>query len=122
MKNKGTFWMVLAVVVIFAAGAVSGVFLDRYLLSGRHGQDRRGGPPSIEMMARDLSLTPDQQVRIREIFRESESRFKELRTNIHQGLDQIRQAIKTEIDSVLTPEQQKKFEAMIQDHDGGRQR
>ena len=122
MKNKGAFWMVLAIIVIFAAGAVSGVFLDRHLLSGRHDQARRGGPPSIEQMARDLGLSPDQQDKIKEIFWQSESRFKELRTNMHQCLDQIRDGIKNEIDSVLTLEQRKKFDAMIQEHIADRQK
>lgn len=123
MKNKGAFWMVLTIVVIFVAGALSGVFLDRYLLSGRHDEGRRGGgPPSIEEMARDLGLSQDQQDRIREIFRQSEARFRELRANMHQCLDQIREGIKNEIDSVLTPEQKSKFEAMLHEHTAGRPR
>jgi Spy/CpxP family protein refolding chaperone len=122
VKNKGIFWMVLSIVLIFLAGAVSGVFIDRHILSLRHDQERRGGPPSVEMLAHDLSLTSDQQEKVKDIFRQSEARFKELRTNIHQCLDQIREEIKNQIENVLTPEQRQKFEALIQEHVAPRQR
>jgi Spy/CpxP family protein refolding chaperone len=122
MKNKGKFWMGLSILVIFAAGMASGVFVDKYLLSGRHGRDRRGGPPSIEMMAKDLGLTQDQQDRIRFIFQQSEDRFRELRSNMHMSLSQIREGIKNEIDKILTPEQKEKFEAMLNEHSGQRSR
>ncbi len=122
MMNKGKFWMGRSILVIFAAGMVSGVFIDKYLLSGRHSRDRRGGPPSIEMMAKDLGLSQDQQDRIRVVFQQSENRFRELRSNMHLSLSQIREGIKTEIDKILTPEQKQKFEAMLMEHTGQRPR
>jgi len=122
MKNKGLFWMVLSAVIVFLAGAVSGVFIDRHFLSRPHGQSGHGGAPSIEGMARDLGLTVEQQEKIKEIFRTSEERFKELRGEMHQHLGAIREQIKKEIDSVLTQEQRLKFEAMIQEHVASRQR
>ena len=124
MKNRGLLWMIVAMVVVFLAGAVSGVFLDRHGLLGRHAAERRGGPPfpSLEMLARDLSLTAEQQDKIRNIFRDNEQRFAELRTVMHDQLEQFREHIKNEIESVLTPEQLKKFEAIIQKHVAQRQK
>lgn len=122
MKNKSRFWMVVTIVVIFVAGAVSGAFLDRLLFAGHHDQGRRDGAPSIDQMAKDLGLSPDQKAKVQEIFNQSEARFKELRTNVHQCLTQIREEIKNEIDIVLTPEQRQKFEALIQEHDAQRQK
>jgi len=124
MKNRGLFWMIAAIVIVFLAGAVSGVFLDRHVLPRRHAPDRRGGPPfpSLEMLARDLSLTAEQQDKIRNIFRDNEQRFAELRTAMHDQLEQFRVHIKNEIESVLTPEQLKKFEAIIQKHIEQRQK
>ncbi len=122
IRNKGVLWMIVSVVVVFAAGAVSGIFIDKLLLTERHGQGRRNGPPSIEMMARDLGLSTDQQSRIKAIFEQSEVRFRELRANVHQSLGQIREEIKNQIDLVLTPEQKTKFEAMIHEHGAPRAR
>lgn len=124
MKNRGLFWMIVSIIVVFLAGAVSGVFLDRHGLLGRHASERRGGQPfpSLEMLARDLSLTAEQQDKIRNIFRENEQRFGELRTAMHDQLEQFRKHIKNEIESVLTPEQLKKFEAILQKHIAQRQK
>jgi Spy/CpxP family protein refolding chaperone len=118
MKGRPTLWLVAALVLVFLAGAVSGVFLGRSVLSRRSGEARRpsGHYPSLEMMARELNLTADQQARIKEIFARNEVRFRELRGDIRQHLDDIRKQLKTEIDSVLTPEQIKKFQAMIERH------
>jgi Spy/CpxP family protein refolding chaperone len=124
MKNRGLFWMIAAIVVVFLAGAVSGVFLNRHGLLRHHDSERRGGPPfpSLEMLARDLSLTAEQQGKIRNIFRDNEQRFAELRTAMHDQLEQFRVHIKNEIESVLTPDQLKKFEAIIQKHVEQRQK
>jgi Spy/CpxP family protein refolding chaperone len=118
MKNKGLLWMILAIVVVFLAGAVSGVFLDRHVLNRRHEPDRRGGPPfpSLEMLSRDLSLTVEQQDKIKNIFRDNEQRFTELRTSMHEQLEQFREHIKNEIEGVLTPEQLQKFRDILQKH------
>ncbi len=124
MKNKGLLWMILAIVVVFLAGAVSGVFLDRYVLTRRHESDRRGGPPfpSLEMLSRDLNLTVEQQDKIKNIFRDNEQHFIELRTSMHEQLEQFREHIKNEIEGVLTPEQLQKFRDILQRHIAERQK
>jgi len=124
MKNRGLFWMIAAMVIVFLAGAVSGVFVDRHVLSRGPAPDRRGGPPfpSLEMLAPALSLPAEQQAKIRSIFRDNEQRFGDQRTVMHDQLDQFREHIKNEIESVLTPEQLKKFEDIIQKHIAQRQK
>lgn len=130
MKNKGLLWMILAIAVVFLAGAVSGVFLDRYVLNrrpasdGRPDSDRRGGPPfpSLKMLSHDLDLTVEQQEKIRNIFRDNEQHFRELRSSMHEQLEQFREHIKNEIESVLTPEQLRKFRDILQKHIAERQR
>jgi Spy/CpxP family protein refolding chaperone len=124
MKNKGLLWMILAIIVVFLAGAVSGVFLDKHVLTRRHEADRRGGPPfpSLEMLSRDLSLTVEQQDKIKNIFRANEQHFLELRTSMHEQLEQFREQLKNEIEGVLTPEQLQKFRDILQKHVAERQR
>jgi Spy/CpxP family protein refolding chaperone len=124
MKGRPTLWLVAAVVLVFLAGAVIGVFLDRSVLSHRGGEARRPPShfPSLEIMARELNLSADQQARIKEIFERNEERFRELRGDIRKHLDDIRNQLKDEIDKVLTPEQVKKLQKMIERHmDSARQ-
>jgi Spy/CpxP family protein refolding chaperone len=118
MKGRPTLWLVAALVLVFLAGAVSGVFLDRSVLSRRGGEARRPPShfPSLEIMARELNLSADQQARIKEIFERNEVRFRELRGDIRKHLDDIRNQLKDEIDKVLTPEQIKKLQKMIERH------
>jgi hypothetical protein len=117
MKNHNKFWIVLSLIVVFAAGFTGGVLFEKHLFSKKveKREKRRSSVrfPSLEMMAEELSLTPEQKEQIREIFKNNEERFKSLRKNIDEHLSSIRAQLKTEIKNVLTDEQNLKFEAMI---------
>lgn len=118
MKDRFKFWLVLALILTFAAGLVCGIFLDKYVFPGRPEREpRRGGHfPSLEFLAKELGLSPQQQEQIKEIFGKNEERLKELRTQIHRNLMDVRSQLKDEIEKILTPEQKEKLEAMIQKH------
>lgn len=117
-KKKFPFWIAAFLVLAFAAGIVGGIVGERHFLQKkRPGQERRPPHfPSMEKMAEDLSLTREQQEKIQEIFRKNEERFKELRGHIEERLAAIRVELKAEIDAVLTPEQRRKLEEMIESH------
>lgn len=116
MRNKFKFWIVLSLLVVFAAGVAAGIFSEKYLISKKPGRERRAPYPfpSLEMMAQELGLSQEQKERIREIFNSNEERLKGLRGYMHDRLSEIRTQLKTEIESVLNPEQKQKFEAMIE--------
>ncbi len=117
MKNTWKFWIVLAAILVFAAGLVVGIFADRYLLPWRGHEGRRSSHlMSMDYLTRELDLTPQQQERIKEIFKANDERLKELRTQIHGRLSEVRTQLKDEIEKILTPEQKQKLEAMIQKH------
>ncbi len=118
MKNKYIVWLVLALVVAFAAGLIGGIFSDRYFFERRPARGDRGRPhpPSLEQMAKDLGLSVDQQEQIKKIFERNEAKLKELRSDMHGRLRSIRADLKKEIDSVLTAEQRQKMETLIQKH------
>jgi len=118
MRNKLKFWTVFAAILVFAAGLVAGIFIDRYVLFKRagHGGKRGPHPPSLDYLARELSLTPLQKEQIGQIFKRNEERLKELRDQIDARMTEARSQLKDEIDKILTPEQKQKLEAMIQKH------
>ena len=118
MKNHTKFWIVISLIIVFAAGVVGGIFLERSVLDKkpeRYTRSRRHVRfPSLETMAQELNLTTEQQEKIREIFKNNEERFKRLRSQIHESLSSMRTQLKDEIKSVLNEEQNRKFEAMIE--------
>jgi len=118
MKNYNKFWIVFSLIVVFAAGFIGGILFEKHLIDKKVEKrvKRRSSVrfPSLEMMAQELSLTPQQQEQIREIFKNNEERFKNLRKNIDDRLSSIRSQLKNEIKNVLNDEQVLKFEAMIE--------
>jgi hypothetical protein len=118
MKNYNKFWIVFSLIVVFAAGFIGGILFEEHLIDKKVEKrvKRKSSVrfPSLEIMAKELSLTPEQEEQIREIFKNNEGRFKNLRKNIDDHLLSIRSQLKNEIKNVLTDEQVLKFEAMIE--------
>ncbi len=118
MKNHNKFWIVFSLIVVFAAGFMGGILFEKSLTDKKAEKrvKRRSSVrfPSLEMMAQELSLTPEQQEQIREIFKNNEERFKDLRSSINERLSSIRAQLKKEIKDVLSDEQKLRFEAMIE--------
>lgn len=117
MKNNYKLWIILSLIVVFIAGVVCGVLIDKNMLNKRKHDSRRRSStrfPTLEMMAEELSLSAEQQAQIREIFHNNEERFKSLRKDMDNRLSDIRKQLLTDIKSVLTDEQRAKFEAMIE--------
>jgi Spy/CpxP family protein refolding chaperone len=119
MPNKYRFWLVLTLIVAFAAGLLGGILSERYFFHPRaHTRARRDAqrPPDLEGMARKLGLSLDQKERIKQIFETNDVKFKELRSEMHKRLSDIRAEIKNQIDAVLTPEQKQKLDSIIAQH------
>lgn len=116
MKNNYKLWIVLSLIVVFIAGVISGVLIDKNLLDKRRHDSRRRSStrfPTLEMMANELALSAEQQELIKEIFQNNEERFKQLRRDRDKNLADIRSQLLADIKSVLNEEQKARFEAMI---------
>jgi Spy/CpxP family protein refolding chaperone len=119
MNAKVKFWIVFSLIAVFIIGGTAGYFGERYLVHKRHeprpGERDRRGPhfPTVEILAKELSLSQAQQDQIREIFKRNEDRLKTFGEEFHKRLGEMRSQLKNEIDAVLTPEQKTKLEAMI---------
>ncbi|MBM3284275.1 MAG: periplasmic heavy metal sensor [Candidatus Aminicenantes bacterium] len=122
MRNKYKFWLVFSVLVAFIAGLLGGLWGERYLSQKKRRAYFAKPPresvhfPSLEQMSRELGLSAEQQEEIRQIFERNDVRLKELRSDMHSRLTEIRARLKSELNGVLTAEQQEKFEAMIQNY------
>lgn len=121
MNKRYKLWIILSLIVVFLAGVTGGIFIDKYLIKKYpkwvKSERRDGGRsrfPSLEMMSEELGLSPEQQERIREIFRNNEERFKKLGNQIQEQVSGMRIQLRKQIEGVLTPEQKKKFNAILE--------
>src|SRR6266481_4520378 len=73
-------------------------------------QHKRGNP--VEHLTRALDLTPDQQAKIQPIFDQAKPQIMAARQEARQKVQAIRENTMTQVRSILTAEQQQKFDAM----------
>ena len=112
---------VLVLVVAVLAGGIAGVAADRLILLPhmRHGP-WHGGPPRDrgfrDRFAKEVGLTPDQQIRIDSIMDRQGRELRAVRGQVQPQLDSIITRTRRALDSVLTPEQRKKAEAIRKQH------
>jgi Spy/CpxP family protein refolding chaperone len=115
--KKSKLWIILSLILIFAAGVGGGIFAEHWWLAKKPEARRSimaARYPSHDRWAKELGLTAEQQEKIREIFKKNDERIKGLRTDYFKHVGEMRDELKKEIDAVLTPAQKQKMEAMIQ--------
>jgi Spy/CpxP family protein refolding chaperone len=125
-RARGSAGPLLAALVLLLAavvGGVAGVVLDRHVLLPRmfHGDHFPGHRPPRDRefrsrFARDLGLSPDQQVRIDSIMDREARELRLLRGRIQPQLNSIIGRTRHQMDSVLTPEQRQRAEEIRRRH------
>jgi uncharacterized membrane protein YgaE (UPF0421/DUF939 family) len=117
MKNHYKLWILLSFIIVFILGGVAGIFLNQSLFPEKEKkiikEKHRACFPTLEIMAKELKLTPEQEESIRGIFRNNEEKLKSLKSLMHERISTIRSQLKEGIRNVLSEEQKTKFEAMI---------
>lgn len=115
MNNKYKLWVTLSLIAVFILGVAVGVCGNRWLLEKKKPPSRqRQEPfPTLEVISKELQLTPEQEEKIREVFKRSEERFQAFRKEVHTRLTELREQLKTEMDEVFTPEQEKKMQELM---------
>ncbi len=110
--------------IMFAALAAATSLALAQSPSGPTSGGPRGGPPPIERLAQDLSLTPGQQTAVKAIFdsehakRDAEraqweaSGTRPSREQMHAHMEMKDAELRAQLATVLTPEQLAKFDAM----------
>jgi Spy/CpxP family protein refolding chaperone len=119
--------ILLVLLGVFLLGGVTGASLaSLYRLRGHEGQQRRGGGRGnredkiFESMRRDLNLTEQQATEIRAILDQTRNDYRALRAEVRPRYDSVRQNARTRIRALLTPEQQKLFDAKAAERDARR--
>ncbi|HZI20484.1 MAG TPA: hypothetical protein VEY09_18015 [Pyrinomonadaceae bacterium] len=130
-KTRLLLWLVVA--AAFVVGAATGAALDGFyrLKAGGPcpdgGGDHRGGREGrdrgiFEEMRRDLGLTDEQAGRVRAVLEETRAEYRALREETRPRYEQIRRGARERIRSMLTPEQQRRFDERAAERDARRRR
>lgn len=123
-----TWKVILATMVIFGTGVVTGGLLVRY---AEHGRDRRPQRPVavvhsaqptlagvmriefLRRMERELDLTPEQREPIDQILKQGQERMKKLQETVEpRRREEFKKTIE-DFRTVLTPDQRKRFDDLV---------
>jgi Spy/CpxP family protein refolding chaperone len=120
-RTRLKIWLVL--IAVFVLGCVTGV-----ALTGLYRSRASSGPESreramherFERMRTELSLTDQQTTAVRTILDETRYEYRALRTELRPRFEEPRMKARSRIRALLTPEQQKKFDALVAKQDAQR--
>ena len=115
--------VILATIVIFAAGAfVGGTMVKVRTARSATVTPTKSAPPSALLQERfqarlkkELQLNADQTNRIDKIFAESNARIKILWELVGPEMQKERQEVRESIRGILTPEQRETFEKLLKE-------
>jgi Spy/CpxP family protein refolding chaperone len=123
--------VILATIVIFAAGVLTGGILirqlDRAALLNRppqvHPAASQNAPTPTGMRVeflrraqRELALSPEQREQVDKLLKESQERSRKIMEPVSPQLRQEFQRTREEFRGLLTPEQQLKFDEVLKKH------
>ncbi|HVE77819.1 MAG TPA: hypothetical protein VNA89_03105 [Gemmatimonadaceae bacterium] len=94
----------------FLTGGVLGFTADRVLRVDRLTVEAEGRSVWRQVFDQELALTPGQQVAVDEILDAKHRQVVELLRPVQPQLDSLRDHAREQINALLTPEQQQKFE------------
>ena len=115
-----TWKVILATLVIFVAGLVTGGMAVKRLTARVNAEARRPPPilprplraEFVQRLERELDLSPEQHTKILDIVQESQERVRLLYDKIGPDLGEEMRTTREQIRAQLTPEQQRKFEQL----------
>jgi len=116
-RTRLKMWSVL--VGVFVLGTITGAALSGLYRSRASGSETREKAmhERFENMRRELSLTDEQTTAVRAIIDETRNEYRALRAELRPRFEEPRQKARTRIRALLTPDQQKKFDAMVAQQD-----
>jgi Spy/CpxP family protein refolding chaperone len=122
-RTRLKIWLV--VMGVFALGCVTGASVDslyRLRASGQETRTARGKEDLFESLKRDLNLDDHQATEIRAILDQTRSDYRALRAEVRPRYDALRQNARSRIRALLTPEQQRRFDAKAAERDAQREK
>lgn len=123
-QGKARFKIWLALLGVFALGAMTGGALDRvHCLRSHHGERggrEGGGDVFFQALQSELALTDEQSNVVRGIIDKTRTEYRALRDEVRPRYDAVRQRERAAIRAMLTEDQQQKFDQMTARFDAKR--
>jgi Spy/CpxP family protein refolding chaperone len=118
MNAIGRWKIVLTLIAIFVAGAVTGGFLT--IRAMKYEMPRRiqvppGTPFSVDRWLAHLHLTPDQDQKLRPIIEQADNELRNLRALDLREIEGILDRAQDRMNAVLTPAQQERWQQMLEE-------
>jgi Spy/CpxP family protein refolding chaperone len=113
--TKPTRIAALYLAVVFVAGGLFGVVAHGLYTqkTARAANPKEFRERYVAKLQKDLSLTPEQVPQVTAILDETSDRFREIREKMSPELDAIRQQQRAQIMALLKPEQQEKYQKIL---------
>jgi len=123
-SRKAALWVGVVFLLGAALGGMLGyIFAHRsYAAPPAQLSDQVRRQQKVELLTRELKLTPSQAQQFDAIIAEIQGQFKAIRKQADPQLDEARQKGRERLRAVLTPEQRPKFEEYLQRLDEERKR
>lgn len=127
-SNRTRLKIWLVVVGVFVLGCVTGASFDSFYRLRAASRDqqgtrgRRSKEEIFENMKRDLNLSDQQSTEVRAILDQTRNDYRALRAEVRPRYDALRQNARSRIRALLTPEQQKLFDARAAERDAQREK
>ena len=110
------FKLILLILGIFLAGAVTGYFIYPEVAGMRakpkHPSPEQWGPARLKKLSEKLGLSPEQEEKLRPIMVRDMAELGRLRTNCLAEAKKVFERMEHDISELLTPQQREKFEQM----------
>jgi len=81
----------------------------------RKGPGERGGGGLLEILASEIDLTKDQQVKVKEVLEKTRQEIDEVGKDVRNAITEIKEKGDKQIMDILNPEQQQKFKTLLDD-------
>jgi len=118
----------ISVIFFILFGFFAGVVVDKNFLAKANEKDRPAAAkvdPKVEMMqfyGSRLNMTDDQKEQMGRILDETSGKFNDLRKAMRPQFDEIRNGARQRIRAMLNPDQQPKYDELVQERDAERQK
>jgi hypothetical protein len=124
-KSKGRLKTWLVLVAVFLLGAATGVGLSGVYRSKANASFREGRgrdrQAMFERIRNDLNLSAEQSKEMQKVLDETAGEFRTLRGELRPRYEELRLKARGRIRSLLTAEQQQKFDSLMAELDTRRQ-
>jgi Spy/CpxP family protein refolding chaperone len=110
MQSIRNGWQVIAAsIAVFVLGVLAGAF-SLHLYGSRHRGAGEQHGPQIKRIIDNLNLNADQKAQVEVIFNDTRNRLRDIKRESQPKYDEVRRNGRAQLQKVLTPEQWKQLE------------